>query len=50
VSGSFSGIVGVYQRHEYAEEQRIALERWAAHVAGLVAGKPAGVVPIRGRR
>jgi integrase len=50
VSGSFSGIVGVYQRHEYAEEQRIALERWAAHVAELVEGKPAGVVPIRGRR
>ena len=29
VSGSFGGIVGVYQRHEYAEERRDALERWA---------------------
>jgi integrase len=48
-SGSFSGIVKVYQRHEYAAEKRAALERWAAHVEGLVSGAPAGVVPIRRR-
>jgi integrase len=46
-SGSFRGIVGVYQRHEYAAEKRHALQRWANHVEGLVSGKPAGVVPIR---
>ena len=27
VSGSFAGIVGVYQRHEFAEEKRQALEK-----------------------
>jgi hypothetical protein len=48
--GSFAGVVGIYQRHEYAAEQRAALERWAAHVEGLVSGAPAGVVPIRHRR
>ncbi|XIA67810.1 tyrosine-type recombinase/integrase [Bradyrhizobium sp. TZ2] len=36
-SGSFGGIVGVYQRHDYADEKRRALERWGAHVADLVA-------------
>jgi len=28
LSGSFGGIVGVYQRHAYAEETRAALEAW----------------------
>lgn len=31
-SGSRSGIVQVYQRHEYKEEKREALQRWAEHV------------------
>jgi integrase len=42
-SGSFAGIVGVYQRHEYAEEKRAALERWAGHVMAIVEG--GNVVP-----
>jgi integrase len=36
VSGSFGGIVGVYQRHSYADEMREAFSRWAAHVDGLL--------------
>jgi hypothetical protein len=36
VSGSFAGIVGVYQRHEFSEEKREALEKWANHVERLV--------------
>lgn len=35
-SGSSSGIVGVYQVHEYEEERRVALEQWSAHVMALV--------------
>lgn len=31
-SGTFGGIVSVYQRHEYLAERRDALERWTAHV------------------
>lgn len=31
-SGSFAGIVGVYQRHDFAGEKRDALTRWAAFV------------------
>ena len=38
-SGSFDGIVGVYQRHDFADEKRHALERWGAHVADLVSGR-----------
>jgi integrase len=34
--GSFGGIVGVYQRHEFAEEKREALQRWADYVEQLV--------------
>ena len=36
VSGSLAGIVGVYQRHEFADEKRAALQRWAGHVERLV--------------
>jgi integrase len=39
VSGSFAGIVGVYQRHEFSEEKRAALNTWAAHIEAIVAGK-----------
>ena len=39
VSGSRAGIVGVYQRHEWAEEKRAALNAWGAHVAAIVEGR-----------
>ena len=47
VSGSFRGITGVYQRHQYIEERREALERWALNVQGLVSGQTAEVVALR---
>src|SRR4029077_21046121 len=34
-SGSFAGIVGVYQRHSFADEKRNALEAWARFVLSL---------------
>jgi integrase len=42
--GSFAGIVGVYQRHDYAAEGRTALQRWADHIDDVVSGKPTGKV------
>lgn len=49
-SGTFRGIVGVYQRHDFAAEKRDALQRWADHVEGLVKGVPSGkVVALRSR-
>jgi integrase len=35
VSGSFAGIVGVYQRHSFADEKRAAMDAWAQHVAAM---------------
>jgi integrase len=34
--GSRAGVVGIYQRHDYADEKRAALEAWGAHLMGLV--------------
>ena len=46
-SGTFRGIVGVYQRHSFAEEKRTALAAWASHVEAVVSGKqPDNVVSI----
>jgi hypothetical protein len=36
VSGSKSGIAGVYQRHNWKEEKRDALNAWAEHLSELV--------------
>jgi integrase len=49
-SGSFRGIVGVYQRHSFLPEMRVALQRWADHVDQIIGDEPAKVVPLRGRR
>ena len=48
-SGSTAGIVGVYQRHDYAAEKRDALQRWADHVDAMVTGRKGEVVTQRGR-
>jgi len=48
-SGTFRGIVGVYQTHDYADEVRVALQRWADRVEEIVGGKPAKVVKLRVR-
>jgi integrase len=42
ISGSRSGIAGVYQRHDWAAEKRAALEAWGAHVTSIVEGRIAG--------
>ena len=49
-SGSFGGIVGVYQKHEFADEKADALQRWAKHLIGLTAQKSDKAVSMRGRR
>jgi integrase len=49
LSGTFRGIVGVYQQHDYADEIRIALQRWADRVDEIVGGKPAKVFSLHGR-
>jgi integrase len=48
-SGSFAGIVGVYQQYTFADEKRRALDAWGAFVADLVSDRPRGKV-VRLRR
>jgi integrase len=45
-AGSRAGVVGIYQRYDYANEKRAALEAWGAHVMALVEGRTANVVAI----
>ena len=35
ISGSFAGVAGIYQRHDFADEKRQALEVWGRHVLAL---------------
>jgi integrase len=48
VSGSRAGIVGIYQRHDFASEKRAALEAWGAHVMRIAEGREeSNVVTLR---
>ncbi|WP_051134337.1 site-specific integrase [Methylocystis sp. ATCC 49242] len=38
ISGSFAGVVGVYQKHQFDDEKRAALNAWGAHVEALAGG------------
>jgi hypothetical protein len=50
ISGAKAGVAGTYNRALYAGEKKAALERWAAHVEGLVTGKRGDIVDIRAAR
>ena len=50
VSGTAGGIVSVYQRHDYADEKRAALDGWARFVGDLVDGPAENVVRLEGAR
>lgn len=39
VSGSRGGVAGIYQRHDWADEKRAAVQAWARYVEGLLSGK-----------
>lgn len=47
VSGTFSGIVSVYQRHDFLAEKRHALTVWADHVASLTSPNKSNVVRLK---
>jgi hypothetical protein len=36
ISGSRAGVVGIYQRHDWADEKRAALEAWERYVREIV--------------
>jgi integrase len=39
LSGSRAGVVGIYQRHDWAEEKRSALDAWSAHLLAVADGR-----------
>ena len=41
VSGSRDGVVGIYQRYQFEDEKRIALDRWAIELASIVDNRSA---------
>jgi integrase len=51
VAGSRAGIVGVYQRHHWANEKRAALNAWGEYVAAIIEDRDAAdnVTPLRSR-
>jgi integrase len=50
VSGSRAGVVGVYQRHKFADEARAALDSWGRHVEALLRGEKDNVFAMTARR
>ena len=49
-SGAISGVAAVYQRHDFLEERKSALEAWGNHVQGLIDGTDRqNVINIRDR-
>ena len=47
-SGAKGGVAGIYQRHDWREEKRSALDAWARHFAAILKPAEAGnVIPIR---
>jgi integrase len=51
VSGSFGGIVSVYQKHKFEDGMRRAMDAWSAHIERLVSGaEAANVVELASAR
>src|SRR5262249_27220157 len=48
-SGTFRGVVGVYQKHSFLPAMASAVQKWADHVAQVVDGRAAKVVKLRRR-
>jgi integrase len=48
VSGTIRGVAAIYNKFEYLEERKAALEAWGRYVIGLVRPSETNVVPLRG--
>jgi hypothetical protein len=47
---ALGGVEGIYDRHSYSDEKADALKRLASLIDGIAHPRPAGVVPMLGRR
>jgi integrase len=46
-SGTFRGIVAVYQRHNFLDERRSAMQAWAQHVILVASPSPQNMILMR---
>jgi integrase len=46
---TLSDIAEVYDRHDYFEEKKIALTRWADHLTAVLSNKKPKIVPLHGQ-
>lgn len=50
ISGAKAGVAGTYNRALYAKEKADALQRWAAHLRGLVNDNPTNITMLKRRK
>ena len=51
ISGAKGGVAGVYQRHDWKEEKRTALNSWGRHIVAILApAETDNVIAISGRQ
>jgi integrase len=50
VSGAYVGVTGTYQVDPLTDEVKAALERWAAHIDGLVKGRKSNVTSLNRKK
>jgi len=46
ISGSFGGIVAIYQKYSFADEMRAALDVWGRRIEALASGEASNVVEL----
>ena len=49
-TGARAGVAGTYNKYNYYDEKKEALQRWALHLRGMVGGRAANVVPLEKKR
>lgn len=49
-TGARAGVAGNYNKYDYCDEKKEALQRWALHLRGMVGGGAANVVSLGKRR
>jgi integrase len=45
--GTIRGVAAIYNRFEYLDERRTALDAWGQHVSNLVSPSPNNIVKLR---
>jgi hypothetical protein len=49
ISGTFSGVQGIYQRHSFASEKVMAFDAWSSAIEAIVFNKTENVISLKAR-